>query len=90
MTKHWPLGDFLRFEKLDVIFLQETLGDGDTINNILKSFLPGWTFHTLDVRGRFGGCALGFNNRTTNIDNICGREGGLGAYVISEELGTPL
>lgn len=77
-------------KRINVLFLQETLGEGVSINTLLTSILPRWTFHTLDVRGRPRGCAIGFNNRTINIENIWGSEGVLGAGVTYIELDAPL
>jgi len=57
-------------EKLDAILLQETLGEGLQVNKLLLSFLPDWDFDFLDVKGCFGGCALGFNKRSTKILNV--------------------
>jgi len=61
--------------RIDILLLQETLGNGGSINNILSNMLPGWIFHTLDSRGRSGGCALAFNNNSIKIENIWGGEG---------------
>ena len=44
----------------DVILLQETLGESSIIKERLESWLPGWSFVTLDVRGRSGGMAVGW------------------------------
>ena len=41
----------LILEHPDVILLQETLGVGDVIKNCLESWMPGWSFITLDVKG---------------------------------------
>lgn len=57
-------------ERIDVILLQETLGDGISINKIFLKMLLDLDFHSLDVRGRFRGYALGFNNKNIKVDNI--------------------
>lgn len=57
--------------RIDVLLLQETLGDEGSINKILLNMLLDYIFHILDVRGRSRGCALGFNKMNINIDNIC-------------------
>lgn len=38
----------LELEKVDVIFLQETLGDNAHISFLLEALRLGWNFHTLD------------------------------------------
>jgi len=43
-------------ERIDVIFLQETLGERSLLNFFLLIFLPDWDFHFLDVRGRSSDC----------------------------------
>lgn len=44
----------------DVIFLQETMGDSDSVQLALLSLLLGWDFLALDARGRSGGLAKGW------------------------------
>ena len=46
-------------EHPDILLLQETLGGGDVIKEKFESWFLGWTFVTLDVRGRSGGLAMG-------------------------------
>ena len=77
-------------ENLDVSFLQETLGEGSTLNNVLLKILPDWEFHFLDVRGRSGECALGYNKRSIIIENVLGGEGYLGADIILADINSPL
>ena len=49
----------LTLEHLDVILLQETLGAGEVIRERLESWILGWSFFTLDARGRSEGLAVG-------------------------------
>ena len=77
-------------EHPDVILLQETLGVGEVIRERLESWLPGWSFVTLDARGRSGGLAVGWNNRCVKMLNSWGTEAVLGVEVFSEELGMSL
>eukprot|EP00253_Pinus_taeda_P024137 PITA_24137 len=77
-------------EKLDFLLLQETLDDGPLVNKALKSFLPDWDFFFLDVRGRSGGCALGFNNKMFRISNSWGGKGFLGVDFTSISLNIPM
>ena len=48
-------------EHPDFILLQETLGLGEVIKIRLVSWFPGSNFETLNVRGHFGGLAMGWN-----------------------------
>ena len=75
---------------MDVILLQETLGNGEVVLSFLTSIYPSWTFHTLDVRGCLGGSAIGFSNHNIKIPNVWGLKGILGADVLASEMGTPL
>lgn len=49
--------------------------------------LLGWSFQALDVNGRSGGIALGYNPRSINLCNIWGGMGYIGANIYSFELG---
>ena len=80
----------LTLEHPDVILLQETLGVGEVIQEKLESWIPGWSFVSLDVRGRSGGLAVGWNNRRVKLNNAWGSEGVLGVEIFSEELGMSL
>lgn len=62
----------------DSILLQETLGAGSVVKARLEGWLPGWIFETLDVRGRSGGLAVGWNERTIKPLNFWGMESVLG------------
>lgn len=70
--------------------LQETLGQEETIQKCLSSISLFWTFHILDVPGRSGGSAIGFNDQTIQVHNVWGSDGILGADIITSDLGTPL
>ena len=76
-------------ECFDVIFLQETLGEGSSLNNVLLKIVLDWAFHFLDVKGRLGGCALGYNKRSIRLENVWGGEGYLGVDIISTYINTP-
>jgi hypothetical protein len=77
-------------EHLDVLLLQETLGEGVEVENRLSLLLPDWSFITLDSIGRSGGLAIGWNCRTIKVLNHWGFESGLGITVFSKELEDPL
>lgn len=80
--KRLALRDLLTHKPFDILFLQETLGVGLEVSATLSSFLPDWSFITLDARGRSGGCALGINNKTTRMTNCWGQSGVLAMNVL--------
>ena len=74
----------LTLEHPDVIILQETLGAGEVIQGKLESWLPGWSFVTLDAKGRSGGLAVGWINSSVKMINSWGSEAVLGVEFFSE------
>lgn len=58
--------------KLDIIFLQETLVFRIDVEHILQGLYKGWSFFVIDARGRLGGVAIGINCRTVKLINIWG------------------
>lgn len=84
--KKLALKHLLLSNLVDVILLQETLSKAEMVIPILSSWLPGWTFHALDVSGHSGGIAAGFKNSTINLKNIWGGGGFLGADIYSKDL----
>ena len=71
----------------DVILLQETLGIGEVVKDRLASWLPGWDFVTMDVRGHSGGLAVGWNTLSISLTNAWGLNSVLGVDLKSVELG---
>ena len=67
--------------------LQETFGLGSVVKDRLEGWLPGWTFESLDARGRSGGLAIGWNDKTIKSQNFWGMESVLGINFLSLELG---
>ena len=80
----------LSLEHPDVLMLQETLGVGDVIQGKLENWLPGWSFVTLDAKGRSGGLAVGWKHNCVKLINSWGSEAVLGVEVFSAELGVSL
>jgi exonuclease III len=74
----------------DVIFLQETLGDGEVVCVALETMFLRWDFITLDVRGRSGGLVVEWNSKTVKILNSWGLDSCLGIELISVDLGMEL
>ena len=48
---------------IDVLFLQEIMGDGKSLAGEMESLLFGWDFISLDAKGRSGGLLLGWRLR---------------------------
>ena len=71
----------------DIILLQETLGVGTVVKARLEGWLPGWSFESLDARGRSSGLAVGWKDRTIKSQNLWGMESVLGLNFLSLELG---
>jgi hypothetical protein len=69
-------------EHPDVFLLQETLGEGEEVKYFLESFLSGWKFITLDVKGGSRGLTMGWNSQTVKATNCWGLESGLGLTLI--------
>ena len=80
----------LALEHPDVLLLQETLGVGVVIQGKLESWFPGWSFVTLDAKGRSGGLAVGWKNNCVKMINSWGSEAMLGVEIFSEDLGISL
>ena len=76
----------IELEHPDVVMLQETLGVGDVVKCQLESWFPGWSFETLDVRGRSGGLAIGRNIGRVRLLNIWGLESVLGMSLKAMDL----
>lgn len=53
--KKLALRDLIRQNNPDILMLQETLGKGEKIIDLLSKLLLGWVFQALDANGHFGG-----------------------------------
>ena len=60
------------------MLLQETLEAGVEVKAKLESWFGGWCFESLDVRGRLGGLAIGWNTRSVKVLNVWGMESVMG------------
>jgi len=77
-------------EPVDIILLQETLGEANHVNHILEKLKLGWTFLSLNVVRRFGGLALGFSPHSINLKSAWGGKGFIGIGIFSADLGMDL
>jgi len=77
-------------EFVDIIMLQETLGDANLLTRSLESLKLGWHFYSLDAMGRSGGLAIGYNPCTIKVISLWGGLGFIGMDIFSAELGMDL
>ena len=71
----------VELDQSDIILLQETLGDGLEVKTKLERWFGGWSFESLDVRGRFGALEIGWNSQCVKVLNVWGMESVLGISV---------
>ena len=50
-------------QSVDVLFLQETMGDGVLFAVNMELLLSGWNFCFVDAKGKSGGLLAGWRNR---------------------------
>ena len=73
----------------DILPLQETMRVGVGIKVRLESWLGGWIFETLDVKGHSGGLEIGWNARIVSTLNVWGMDSVLGmSFRALEMVGT--
>ena len=71
---------------VDVLFLQESMGNGQLFVVELESLLKGWNFLSLDACGKSRGLLLGWRSRCFHLLNAWGVVSGLCASLFSFEL----
>ena len=49
-------------QHIDVLFLQESMGDGVLFMGDLETMLNGWSFVSVDAKGESGGLLLGWRS----------------------------
>ena len=69
---------------IDVLCLQEIMGDGISLDGELELMLSGWVFISLDAKGKFGGLLLGWRIRHFQLLSVWAVDSGLFAslYII--------
>ena len=60
-AKTLALKRLFELEKLDVIFLQENMGNSKEVVSFLEAKIKDCFLYSLDAKGRSGGIALGIN-----------------------------
>ena len=73
-------------QHIDVFLLQEIMGDGHVIAGDMEVLLSGWTFISLDAKGRSGGLLLGWRTRLFHFLSAWAAESGLFASLFSIEM----
>ena len=73
-------------QSVNVLFNQETMGDGVRSTCSLESLLPGWSFCSLDAKGKFGGLLVGWNCKFLQFINSWAMDSGLYVALYSTEL----
>jgi exonuclease III len=86
-SKRLALQRILELAQLDIVMLQETLRAEALIVMLLERLLKGWYFFGLDASGRAGGLAMGWNQKSINIEFSWGFPSGQGMFVYVAELG---
>lgn len=88
--KKLALKEWILNSKVDILFLQETLGKATEIESMLKALLPGWSFSAIDSSGHSGGLAIGFKEDRIKVINQWGMKQVMGMEVISPDLSLPI
>ena len=73
-------------QSVDVLFFQETMGDGGLFVGNMEILLPGWNFCSVDAKGKSGGLLVGWKNRFLFFLNSSAMESGLSVALYSTEL----
>ena len=73
-------------QSVDVLFIQETMGDGVLFASTLESLLPGWTFCFVDAKGKSGGLLVGWKIRVLQFLNSWAMDSGLYVALYSTKL----
>ena len=73
-------------QSVDVLFLQETMGDGVLFAGEMELLLSGWTFSSVDAKGKLGGLFVGWRNRYLLFLNSWAMDSRLCVSLYSTEL----
>lgn len=88
--KKLALRSLFSMEPIDIILLQETLGEALLVSNSLHSICPRWIFTALDASGRSGGMAIEYNPHSIKSLATWGGKGFLGMDLYFAESGKEL
>jgi len=77
----------VELSKPDILLLQETLGELDSIIPLLEILLKQWKFFGIDSKGHSGGLAIGWNTSNIKLINSWGFDSCIGININLEDLG---
>lgn len=83
LPKNLALKRLFESDIVDIIFLQETLGEVDLTSCILHSLKTRWNFQSLDVIRRSGELALEYNPHSINLKASSGGASFIGMDIFS-------
>jgi len=86
-SKKIALQRLVESTQLDIMMIQETLGDANLITPLLEILFKGWKFLGFDGKGCSVGLAIGWHIRSAKLLNSRGFYLGLGMIVCVEDLG---
>ena len=73
-------------QSVDVLFLQETMGDGVLFAGNMELLLPGWNFCSVDAKEKSGSLLVGWRNRFLLFLNSWAMDLGLCVSLYSTEI----
>lgn len=89
-SKKLALKDRFLNSKVDILFLQETLGKATEVESLLKALLPGWSFSAIDSSGHSGCLAIGCRDSRIEVINQWGMKQVMGMEVMSPNFINPI
>ena len=86
LAKKLAIHRLVEDQNIDVLFLQEIMGNGICLATEMESMLVGWIFISLDAKGNSGGLLIGWRKRLFNLVNAWAMDSGLFASLYSIEM----
>jgi exonuclease III len=78
VSKKYSLKRLIESNQLDLILLQEMMGESSEVTAMLEKLLKNWNFSSMDARDYSGGLASGWNHGTIKVANLWGFDSGMG------------
>jgi exonuclease III len=79
LSNFFPLKWLIKINQPDIIFLQETMGAGIELTDILEKLLKNWNFSSMEGCTHSGILAMGWNPKLIKVVNIWGFDLCMGA-----------
>ena len=86
LPKNIAIRRLVKDQFINVLFLQEIMGDGFSLAGELELFLSDWVFISLDAKGKSGGLLLGWRIRHFQLLSVWAVDSGLFASLYSIEM----